>query len=336
MSTIDKAVSTEDLCAEIQKETAILGVARLEALIHTLVENKVEALKNDSGQLPGVHGSPRNIFNRLKHISTANKIRKVPEAEPEKKTETRRRKNKRPSCYRYDTLSSKKFPHLPRKVSSINVECQVLRFPSTSEEDRNRYDNIYIDNSCSSLAERQPSCCCNREINGQIPHFDDDYISLKIEGYGDAETDAIMSEEALRRARRKRRRRRKRRMKKRMALHHAHLVDPIEVNESYKNLTEDELSRRAKWTIVATACLLLFMCLLLVGITLRMAPIIDEMALHTTHFLHTLEFYANSTMTSYVRKENEEFINSLARSRNSSSTSVQENVSNDSKWLWQV
>lgn len=69
-------------------------------------------------------------------------------------------------------------------------------------------------------------------------------------------------------------------MKKRLAMHHAHLVDPIEVSESYKNLTEEELSRRAKWTIVATACLLLFMCLLLVGITLRMAPIIDEMGKH--------------------------------------------------------
>lgn len=108
-------------------------------------------------------------------------------------------------------------------------------------------------------------------------HFDDEYVSLKIEGFGDVETDAIISEEALRRARRKRRRRRKRKMKKRLAMHHAHLVDPVEVHDSYKNLTEDELSRRAKWTIVATACLLLFMCLLLVGITLRMAPIIDEM-----------------------------------------------------------
>lgn len=39
----------------------------------------------------------------------------------------------------------------------------------------------------------------------------------------------------------------------------------------------DELPQRAKYTIVATACLLLIMCLLLVGITLRMAPLIDDM-----------------------------------------------------------
>lgn len=51
-------------------------------------------------------------------------------------------------------------------------------------------------------------------------HFDDDYISLKIDGIngGSLETDAIISEEALRRARRKRRRRRKRRMKRALAM----------------------------------------------------------------------------------------------------------------------
>lgn len=39
----------------------------------------------------------------------------------------------------------------------------------------------------------------------------------------------------------------------------------------------DDLSQRARWTIIATACLLLVMCLLLVGVTLRMAPLIDDM-----------------------------------------------------------
>ncbi|XP_058801291.1 uncharacterized protein LOC131669771 isoform X1 [Phymastichus coffea] len=39
----------------------------------------------------------------------------------------------------------------------------------------------------------------------------------------------------------------------------------------------DDLPPRARWTIMATACLLLAMSLLLVGVTLRMAPIIDEM-----------------------------------------------------------
>jgi hypothetical protein len=53
----------------------------------------------------------------------------------------------------------------------------------------------------------------------------------------------------------------------------------------------DELPQRAKFTIVATACLLLIMCLLLVGVTLRMAPLIDDMgkciqALFIHSFIH--------------------------------------------------
>ncbi|EEB11287.1 hypothetical protein Phum_PHUM105050 [Pediculus humanus corporis] len=44
-----------------------------------------------------------------------------------------------------------------------------------------------------------------------------------------------------------------------------------------KVLDPEDLPKRARWTIVATACLLLLMSMLLVGITLRMAPIIDEM-----------------------------------------------------------
>lgn len=43
----------------------------------------------------------------------------------------------------------------------------------------------------------------------------------------------------------------------------------------------EDMSQRARWTIIATACLLLLMCLLLVGITLRMAPLIDDMGKFT-------------------------------------------------------
>lgn len=51
----------------------------------------------------------------------------------------------------------------------------------------------------------------------------------------------------------------------------------IYVNLTKKVIDPDDLSQRARWTIIATACLLLLMCLLLVGVTLRMAPIIDDM-----------------------------------------------------------
>ncbi|XP_055316211.1 dentin sialophosphoprotein [Sitodiplosis mosellana] len=43
-----------------------------------------------------------------------------------------------------------------------------------------------------------------------------------------------------------------------------------------KVIDPEDMSQRARWTIIATACLLLLMCLLLVGVTLRMAPLIDD------------------------------------------------------------
>lgn len=46
----------------------------------------------------------------------------------------------------------------------------------------------------------------------------------------------------------------------------------------------EDMSQRARWTIIATACLLLLMCLLLVGITLRMAPLIDDMGKSNIHY----------------------------------------------------
>lgn len=62
--------------------------------------------------------------------------------------------------------------------------------------------------------------------------------------------------------------RRKRKRKRRK-------IDPVGPDEEL--VDPEELPPRARWTIVATACLLLAMSLLLVGVTLRMAPIIDDM-----------------------------------------------------------
>ncbi|VVC43688.1 Hypothetical protein CINCED_3A005492 [Cinara cedri] len=56
-------------------------------------------------------------------------------------------------------------------------------------------------------------------------------------------------------------------------------------------LHPDDLPQRARWTIIITAGLLLITCMLLVGVTLRMAPVIDEL----------------------VRNKNEELMNSLDR-----------------------
>lgn len=103
-------------------------------------------------------------------------------------------------------------------------------------------------------------------------NYDEDYISLKIDEYDDVEEDAILAEEeAIKRAKRKRRRRKKKKARRKIAL------TAIPIEEHVKVIDPEELPQRARWTIVATACLLLFMCLLLVGVTLRMAPIIDDM-----------------------------------------------------------
>lgn len=52
-----------------------------------------------------------------------------------------------------------------------------------------------------------------------------------------------------------------------------------------KVIDPDDLPQRARWTIIATACLLLVMCLALVGATLRMAPLIDDMGKWFSEFL---------------------------------------------------
>ncbi|KAK7601356.1 hypothetical protein V9T40_008797 [Parthenolecanium corni] len=58
----------------------------------------------------------------------------------------------------------------------------------------------------------------------------------------------------------------------------------------------EDLPKRARWTIIITSGLLILTCMFLVGITLRMAPVIDQM----------------------VRTQNEELMNSLNRNTNPS------------------
>ncbi|KAH0952832.1 hypothetical protein HN011_000971, partial [Eciton burchellii] len=116
----------------------------------------------------------------------------------------------------------------------------------------------------------------------KIHYDDDDYVALNVAD--ELEEEEILSgpeklDEPRGRYHRPRRKRKRKRRKADSVGPDEELVDP------------GELPPRARWTIVATACLLLAMCLLLVGVTLRMAPIIDDM----------------------VRKENEELLNSLNR-----------------------
>lgn len=87
MSMTDKAVSTEDLCTIGTEQNAALGIARLEALLQTLVENKVEALKNDNRKASSVHSSPKRILNRLRLTSSSSQSTKENEEEKSKEIE---------------------------------------------------------------------------------------------------------------------------------------------------------------------------------------------------------------------------------------------------------
>ncbi|KAI5644399.1 hypothetical protein NE865_03506 [Phthorimaea operculella] len=81
--------------------------------------------------------------------------------------------------------------------------------------------------------------------------------------------------------RRRRRRRRRKQLAENQQMRHKHrtlLVSAIDEQAKVIHVLDpDELPRRARYTIMVTACLLLFLCLLLVGVTLRMAPLIDDM-----------------------------------------------------------
>lgn len=98
----DKAVSTEDLCIDLPPpRNASLEAARLEAVIKTLVENKVETLKNQakkrkSSNYSITSGSPKSLFNRLRGTSTSTVSSKDREEiasvhTPNSKTDTKNR-----------------------------------------------------------------------------------------------------------------------------------------------------------------------------------------------------------------------------------------------------
>lgn len=69
MEVADKAVSTEDLCTKPLNSTC-LEVARLEAVLNTLVNSKVEAIKNETRHL-SIPSSPKALINRLRLTSSS-------------------------------------------------------------------------------------------------------------------------------------------------------------------------------------------------------------------------------------------------------------------------
>ncbi|XP_060527218.1 uncharacterized protein LOC132702544 [Cylas formicarius] len=298
MSVSDKAVSTEDLCTDEGTDSTALGVLKLEAFLNTLVENKVEALKNENVKAASLHSSPKRLFQRLK-VNSSPKITVKVERERKTASKHRQRAKRRKTV---SEASQFKRKVLRQEPSTSSPDSQICRQQSISDDEKYRYGHFYnscVEGSCLSLPETTNVCYCHGETHRIMPVACDDYVSLKIDEYGDVETEIMLDQEEVRRVRRKRRRRRKKKMRKRLPMN-PHLAETGFDQESFKHLNDDELPPRAKWTIVATACLLLFMCLLLVGITLRMAPIIDEI----------------------VREENEKLINSIANAGNMSAESV--------------
>ncbi|XP_015833816.1 uncharacterized protein LOC103313261 isoform X1 [Tribolium castaneum] len=257
----DKAVSTEDLCIDLPRN-ASLEAARLEAVIKTLIENKVETLKNAKRKSSSITSSPKSLFNKLRGNSTST----VSSKDKDDITSIHSQKRHEKSGHR------KASPSSPRPKAG-----RSLQF---SDEDGNE--------NFGFLHRDQPPgarCYCRNnpnEICSQI-HVDDDFISLNIDDYENLDPEEVAAIRTVKRAQRKKRRRRKHH-RKQMKM----TAVAVQVND-FKDLDDDELSQRARMTIVLTAFLLLFMCLLLVGITLRMAPLIDDM----------------------VRKENEELMNSF-------------------------
>lgn len=110
-------------------------------------------------------------------------------------------------------------------------------------------------------------------IYSKNPYDEDDYLAFNFADDFEEETfsgpavlssrPVVDSRERFHKPRRKRKRRRRRTVVD---------VEGVEVE-----LGPDDLPPQARWTIMITAIILLAMSLALVGVTLRMAPIIDEM-----------------------------------------------------------
>ncbi|XP_065368171.1 mucin-5AC-like isoform X1 [Calliphora vicina] len=121
-------------------------------------------------------------------------------------------------------------------------------------------------------------CILSMPPNDPIQYpYTEDYaydVQLQIESDKNDDLEKIVPSDSTKRKHRKHRhhRHKKRHRHKKPKI----LVQDLETQE-VKVIDPDDLPQRARWTIIATACLLLLMCLMLVGITLRMAPIIDDM-----------------------------------------------------------
>ncbi|XP_025830343.1 uncharacterized protein LOC108738893 [Agrilus planipennis] len=285
MEVADKAVSTEDLCSKFVENTTYLEATRLEALLKTLVQNKVNAIKNDR-KCSSLYSSPKSVINRWRLTSSSTVSSKDKEAVSLGEHDHHSPHHKRRKiCYSSDDSDSKDYKRSKRKHYSNRHErsecsCQKECDPCKNSSDiPETFQFLPSEENCGSEVSYPPAYsqevwCCQNDKNGDIkPNYTEEYISLKIEDCEDEETKATIDRQRLK----KKRKRRKKRHRMRQRQDRLRKI-AVPINDDLKDLESDEeLPPRARWTIVVTACLLLFMCLLLVGVTLRMAPIIDDM-----------------------------------------------------------
>ncbi|XP_055838782.1 uncharacterized protein LOC129906855 isoform X2 [Episyrphus balteatus] len=108
-------------------------------------------------------------------------------------------------------------------------------------------------------------------------HYNEDFVydmTLQVESDKNDDLQEIVPSSRNRKHRHHKHKKRHRHKKPKILVHD---LD----TQTVKVIDPDDLPQRARWTIIATAFLLLIMCLMLVGITLRMAPIIDDMDFFT-------------------------------------------------------
>ncbi|XP_076758696.1 uncharacterized protein LOC143428015 [Xylocopa sonorina] len=302
----DKAVSTDDGGSGME-------VARLEAVLAALVETKVEAIKASSG-LNKRSGSAPASPRRLRLTSTSTASSSLNHQHRRKSHHHHghhhhhhhhhhRRRHDSTPCdefigdptehHQHNVHNGKarrrasESPRRPRKKrkhsKSPNILHGIVQDVQTGLDSRlelfgmdgdqdlalinfERTRDTLSDSCEYPQLHRSASYFPQSAAQLQIHYDDDDYVALKAD---ELEEEEILSctpkIEAPREKYHRPRRKRKRKRKANNAGPQEELVDP------------EELPPRARWTIVATACLLLTMSLLLVGVTLRMAPIIDDM-----------------------------------------------------------
>ncbi|XP_076295539.1 uncharacterized protein LOC143216409 [Lasioglossum baleicum] len=320
----DKAVSTDDGGGGME-------VARLEAVLAALVETKVEAIKASS-TLSKRSGSAPASPRRLRLTSTSTASSSLNHHHHHHHHQHRRKSHYHHHHHhhhhhrgkRHDSAPCDAFieddrhqhssrhdkarrrasesPRRPKKKRKHSRDVQTglnSRFELFGlDGDQNlalinfeRTREAFSD-SCEYPQLHQSAYCLSESTAQLKIHYNDEnYVALNVADK--LEEEKILSgigkhEKAREKYHQPRKKRKRKRRKVTKPIPREEFVDP------------DELPPRARWTIVATACLLLAMSLLLVGVTLRMAPIIDDM----------------------VRKENEELLNSLNRDYSAENTTV--------------